>query len=81
MNSIFSEFSSLINLPDISKLIANKVNNMSYIFSWCSSLSKLPDISKWSTNSVTNMSCMLVNVHHYQNYLIFENGIQIMLLI
>ena len=43
---MFSECSSLISLPDISKWNTNKVNNMSDMFSKCSSLRYLLDISE-----------------------------------
>ena len=55
MRYMFSECSSLSNLPDISKWNTNNVNNMSGIFYGCSSLSNLPDISKWNTNNVNDM--------------------------
>jgi len=55
---MFSESSSLLSLPDISKWNINKVKNMSYMFYGCSSLTSLPDISKWNTNHAINMSYM-----------------------
>ena len=48
----------------------NNITNMSCMFYGCSNLSNLPDISNWNTNNVTK-----------KIYLIFQNGIQIMLLI
>ena len=81
MSYMFYWCSSLSSLPDISKWNINNVTNMSSMFYECSSLSSLPDISKWNTNNVTNMSSMFLNVHHYYLYLIFQNGILIMLLI
>ena len=60
----------------------NNVTDMSYMFYECSSLSSLPDISEWNTINVTNMSFMFGrDVNHYHLYLIFQNGILIMLLI
>ena len=73
----------------------NNITNMGYMFSGCSNLSNLPDISKWNTNNVTYMNNMFsgcsnlsnlpdlcfMDVQNYQIYLIFQNGIQIMLLI
>ena len=59
----------------------DKVINMSSIFFRCSSLSSFPDFSKWNTNKVTNMSCMFCGFCHYYLCLIFQNGIQIKLLI
>jgi len=45
-SEMFNGCSSLLSLPDISKLNTNKVTNMSWMFYGCSSLSSLPDISK-----------------------------------
>jgi len=60
----------------------NNITNMSWMFFECKSLSSLPDISKWNTNNVTDMSKIcLMDVNHYHLYLIFQNGILIMLLI
>ena len=58
MSWMFSECSSLISLPDISKWNTNKVTEMSSIFYKCSSLLSLIDISKWNTNNVVDMSYM-----------------------
>jgi len=57
------------------------ISNMSNMFFGCSSLISLPDISKLNTNNVTNMSFCFVDAHHYRHYLIFQDGIFIMLLI
>ena len=54
---------------------------MSYMFDDCSSLSSLFDISKWNTNNVTDMSYMFRNCSLLLFYLIFQNGILLMLLI
>ena len=59
----------------------DNIKNMSNMFDGCSSLSLLPDISKWNTNNVTNMSYMFYLCNHYHHYLIFQNGILIMLII
>ena len=56
----------------------DNVTNMCDIFYGCSSLSSLPDFSKWNTNNVTNMNGIFKGCHLY---LIFLNGILIMLLI
>ena len=53
----------------------NNATNMSYMFRGCSTLSSLPDISKLNTS---NVICF-VDAHHYLLYLIFQNGILIML--
>ena len=50
MSFMFHGCSSLLSLPDISKLNTNNVTDMNFIFGECSSLSSLPDISKWNTN-------------------------------
>ena len=79
MNSMFDGCSSLSSLPDISNLNTNNVIDMSYMFYRCSSLSSLPDISNCNTNNVIDMSYMFYECDHH--YLIFQNGILIMLLI
>ena len=58
MSSMFSGFSSLISLPDISKWKTNNVKDMSSMFLRCISLISLPDISKWDINHVKNMNYM-----------------------
>ena len=55
MSNMFYGCTSLISLPDISKLNTNNVTNMKSMLEGCSSLSTLPDISKWNTYNVTNM--------------------------
>ena len=55
MEFLFSECSSLKELPDISKWNTNTINNIAGLFNKCSLLTKLPDISKWNTNKVNNM--------------------------
>ena len=81
MSGMFFRCLSLSSLPDISKWNTNNVTNMRAMILLCSSLSSLPDISKWNANNVTNMRAMFFFVHHYHLYLIFQNGILIMLLI
>ena len=81
MSWIFYNCSSLISLPDISKWNTNNVTDMDKMFYNCSSLISLPDISKWNTSNVTDMGLCFIIVHHYQNYQIYQNGIQAMLLI
>ena len=61
MSWMFSNCSSLLSLPDISKWNTNNVFDMHKMFYNCSSLSSLPDISKWSTNNVIDMSGMFYN--------------------
>ena len=81
MSCMFRGCSSLLSLPDISKWNINKATNMIGMFWGCSSLSSLPDMSKWNINNVTDMGYMFRDSHHYHLYLIFQNGILIMLLI
>ena len=61
MNFMFSECSSLLSLPDISKLSTNNINNMSSMFYKCSSLLSLPDISKWNTINVNDIRGIFYN--------------------
>ena len=46
-------FSSLVSIPNISKLNI-KTNKINHIFEGCSSLLIIPDISKWQINSKNN---------------------------
>ena len=55
MSHIFSDCSSLKELPDISKWKLTNVTNMSCMLSKCSSLKELTDISKWNTNNIKDM--------------------------
>ena len=77
---MFNECRSLSSIPDISKWNTNNVININYMFTECLSLSSIPDISKWNINNVINMSNMFYKCS-YHHYLIFQNGILIMLLI
>ena len=56
----------------------DKISDINSMFSGCSSLLSLPDISKWNTKNVTNICYMFRNCY---DYVIFQNGILIMLLI
>ena len=58
MSNMFSGCSSLISLPDISKIDTSNVTNMSHMFFGCKNLMTLPNISKWNTLNVINMSHM-----------------------
>ena len=44
---IFSNCTSLISVPDLSKWNTNNIKDMFYLFSDCFTLPFLPDISKW----------------------------------
>jgi surface protein len=90
MSGMFYDCSSLLSLPDISKWDTSNVSDMSCMFSGCKQLLSLPDISKWNTSNVTNMRNMFgaCRFHRYYSscsslklYLIFQNGIFLMLLI
>ena len=52
---MFSDCSSLIELPDISKWDTKNVTNITGMFNNCSSLKELPDISNWNMNNVTSL--------------------------
>ena len=56
---MFSNCSSLISIPDISKWNVINVENMSRIFINCKSLSSMPDISNWKTQHVKIMDGIL----------------------
>ena len=56
ISHLFEKISSLISLPNISKINTEKITNMSCMFKFCSNLNSLPDISKWNTSNVTDMS-------------------------
>ena len=55
MHGVFSNCSSLISLPDISKWNLENVTDLGNIFCGCKSLKSLPDISIWNTQKVKNM--------------------------
>ena len=57
-HSMFHKCTSLISLPDISKLKTDNITNMSAMFMGCSALTLLSDISKWNTKNVANISFM-----------------------
>ena len=78
---MFGGCSSLLSLPDISKWNTNNVTNMSGLFSKCSSLISLSDISKWDIKHVNNMSYMFNGCSSLSSFPIFQNGIQIILII
>ena len=59
MSDMFYGCSSLLSLPDISKLNTQSVTNMNYMFYRCLSLTSLPDISKWNSNNISNVSSIL----------------------
>ena len=75
---LFSNKSRLSSLPDISNWNTNNVKDISNLFSNCSRLSSLPDISKWNINKNININNFFLIVHIYYQYLIYQNGIQIM---
>ena len=56
LSYMFSECSSPISLPDISKLNLSNITNMSGMFKDCSSLKFLPDISELDIKNVIDMS-------------------------
>ena len=77
------ELNSIFNVENFKQLeielngILN-ITNMNRMFFNCSSLTSLPDISNWDIKKVTNMSSIF---SHCLYYLIYLNGILIMLII
>ena len=67
MSYLFSDFSSLEYLPDISKLNTSKVEDMNNISSSCSSLKSLPDISNWNTYNTLNMNNIFYECSSLEN--------------
>ena len=61
-------------------LIFIDMTNCNYFFYDCKKIKQII-FSNFNINNVNNMSNMLEDVHHYHLYLIFQNGIQIILLI
>ena len=61
MSYMFSNCSTLVNLPNISEWDTSSVTNMKKMFDNCEALSILPDISKWDTSNVTDLSYMFNN--------------------
>ena len=59
----------------------NNVTYMNHMFCYCNKLSELSDISKWNTNTVINMCFMFYNCYYLSSLPVFQNGIQIMLVI
>jgi len=58
LSYMFSECSALIELPDISKLDTNHINNMECMSNKYCKLTSLPDISKMNTENVIKMRAM-----------------------
>ena len=58
MSNMFFGCSSLLSLPDISRMNISNITNLSGIFRECSSLSSLPNISRWNISNATNLSGM-----------------------
>ena len=81
MRYMFSYCKSLKSLPDISKWNTSNVKEMISMFYECNSLISLPDISKWNTSNVNNMSYMLYKCKSLYHYLIYQNGILLILIV
>jgi len=58
MSHMFFGCSSLIELPNISKINTINVTNMKKMFFGCCSLVQVPDISNWDLSNVTDISGM-----------------------
>ena len=56
ISHMFSECSTLLDLPDITKFNIGNIINISCLFYNCSSLESLPDISNWDTKNIRDMS-------------------------
>ena len=78
MFGIFYECKSLISLPNISKWNLNNVKVIKFLFYECSSLEELPDISNWNISNVQTIEGLFYECSSLKNYLIFQNGIQVM---
>ena len=52
---MFSNCSSLLSFPDISKWKTDNVADMSFMFSNCNSLKYIPDISRWNLINTNNI--------------------------
>ena len=61
MRGMFSDCSSLKELPDISKWNISYVNNINKLFYECSSLKEFPDISKWNISNINNIIGFIKN--------------------
>ena len=79
LSYMFYKCESLTYLPNISNWDIRQVTNMSYMFNECSSLSILPDISEWNFNKLSDINHMFYESLLYHHYLIFQNGIQVIL--
>ena len=77
----FGLFTTKKDILEIKLKGITNITNASCMFYKCSSLSSLPDISKWNTSNVTNMSCMFYDCFSLLSFLIYLNGILLMLLI
>ena len=58
MGFMFNDCTSLISLPDISKIDTSQIINMKNLFSGCTSLTNFSGISKWDTKNVVSMNGM-----------------------
>jgi len=76
MSYMFNGCSSLLSLPDILKWITNNAQDMNSMLNGCSKLLSLP-------NGILIMLKIFIlyleDAHHYYLYLIFQNGILVML--
>ena len=62
-------------------IILNPLTNLSYMFHECKRLYEVPDIDKLDTSQVKDMSYMFSGCDILNLYLIFQNGIPVMLLL
>ena len=66
-------------LPDISKWSTHYIKDISYLFYGCSQLTIVPDISKWNAKNFIQMRYLFKGCKSLINFLIFLNGIHIIL--
>ena len=74
LSFLFSDCKSLLKLPDISKWDVKNLKDVSGMFYNCKSLKTMPNIENWNDRKLKIYIKCFINVLHYQNYLIFQNG-------
>ena len=73
MSHMFSQCTSLVDLPDISKFDMSNVENMSCMFYNCKNLKEIDDISKWNTSNVKSMQKMFCGCSSLSKLLPIKN--------
>ena len=80
LSYMFTGCSTLLSISNISKWNTKNITKMKYMFFECKSLISLPDISKWDLMLLIFNLCFQV-VNYLNHYLIYQNGIQKILII